>query len=453
MLHKPTPVFDRLLARINDLPVIDCHEHASAELFGPDGYVRLPSPAEPIAALTNGYVLSDFFAAGASLADCEMLQDPGIPTGRKWPILQALWPKLEHTAYGRVTKLVLRDHYGEPALTRDALQRVGERLGERSPAYHAEICQRARIRLALTDVLNWRPDSVQRYLAGNLNLPPHLRLMFPLRLFHVIQSDEPNAHDFDSVQKIGFWADRHITSLDEFLEAVFTVLQKAKGRGAVGLKDQSAYSRTLSYDLAPRADAERLFNRLLADPRNALGWPEAKPLDDFLFHQYMRFARELDLPVQLHTGHMAGIWNRVDKADAGLLAPVLELHQGVRFDLFHGNWPEMGPLLFLGKNYPNVALDLCWLPIIDPLYAEDLLKRAVVTIPHCKIHAFGGDYVDAPEYSAAHLTVARGVIAAALADLVERGWLEEEQAVAIAADWLFNNPNEFFKLGLLGDNG
>ncbi|MGC8781528.1 MAG: amidohydrolase family protein [Anaerolineae bacterium] len=452
MLHKPTPVFDRLLAQINDLPVIDCHEHASAELFGPNGYVRLPSPAEPIAALTNGYVLSDFCAAGASLADCEMLQDSSVPTERKWPLFGALWPKLEHTAYGRVTKLVLRDHYGEPELTLDALQRVGEQLGERSPAYHAEIFDRAHIRLALTDVLNWRPDSMARYLAGRLNLPSHMRLMFPLRLFHVIQSDEPNAHDFDSVQKIGFWADRHITSLDEFLEAVFLVLRKAKARGAVGLKDQSAYSRTLSYDLVPRADAERLFNRLLTDPRHALGWPEAKPLDDFLFHQYMRFARELEMPVQLHTGHMAGVWNRVDKADAGLLAPVLELHQGVRFDLFHGNWPEPGPLLFLGINYPNVALDLCWLPIIDPLYAEELLKRAVVTIPSSKIHGFGGDYVDAPEYSAAHLTVARAVIAAALADLVERGWLEEEQALGIAADWLFSNPNEFFKLGLLGDN-
>ena len=372
-----------------------------------------------------------------------------MPTERKWPIFEALWPKVEHTAYGRVTKLVLRDHYGEPELSLDALHRVGEQLGERAPAYHAQIFGQANIRLALTDVLGWRPELMSRYLSGSLNLPPHMRLMFPLRLFHVIGSDEANAHDLDGIQKIGGWVDRHITSLDEFLEAVFLVLRKGKERGAVGLKDQSAYSRSLSYDVVPRCDAERLFNRLLTDPRNALGWPEAKPLDDFLFHQYMRFARELDLPVQLHTGHMAGIWNRVDKADAGLLTQVLELHQGVRFDLFHGNWPEMGPLLFLGKNYPNVALDLCWLQIIDPLYAEELLKRAVVTIPHTKIHGFGGDYVDAPEYSAAHLTIAREVIASALADLVERGWLDEAQAVSIAADWLFNNPNRFFRLGLI----
>jgi hypothetical protein len=452
MLHRSTPVFDRLLERISTLPVIDCHEHARADNFGATGYEHVPSPLEPIAALTNGYILGDFYNAGADNATCDLLQDPSVPTERKWPIFEALWPKVEHTAYGRVTRLVLRDHYGERELSLAALLRIGEHLGQRDPAFLEQVFDRANIRVALTDVLSWRPDLMQRYLSGALNLPPRMRLMFPLRLFHVIQSGEPNVHDFDGIQTIGGWADRHVTSLDEFLEAVFIVLRIGKERGAVGLKDQSAYSRSLSYDVVPRGDAERLFNRLLADPRNALGWPEAKPLDDFLFHQYMRFARELDLPVQLHTGHMAGIWNRVDKADAGLLTQVLELHQGVRFDLFHGNWPEMGPLLFLGKNYPNVALDCCWLQIIDPLYAEELLRRAVVTIPHTKIHGFGGDYVDAPEYSVAHLTVAREVIAAALADLVERGWLDEAQAVGIAADWLFNNPNRFFRLGLAMDS-
>lgn len=69
MFHQPTPVFDRLPAQIADLSVIDCYEHADAGLFGPAGYERLPAPAEPLAALTNGYVLSDFCSAGASLAE------------------------------------------------------------------------------------------------------------------------------------------------------------------------------------------------------------------------------------------------------------------------------------------------------------------------------------------------------------------------------------------------
>jgi len=71
-----------------------------------------------------------------------------------------------------------------------------------------------------------------------------------------------------------------------------------------------------------------------------------------------------------------------------------------------------------------------------------------MTVPHTKIHGFGGDYSLVPELVAAHLTIAREVIASALTELVESGWLEEEEALHLAADWLFNNPNRFHNLGL-----
>ena len=43
--------------------------------------------------------------------------------------------------------------------------------------------------------------------------------------------------------------------------------------------------------------------------------------------------------------------------------------------------------------------------------------------------------------------VARDNIAAALAKMVDDDWLGIDEARQVAADWLFNNPNEFFKLG------
>jgi hypothetical protein len=101
----------------------------------------------------------------------------------------------------------------------------------------------------------------------------------------------------------------------------------------------------------------------------------------------------------------------------------------------------------LGKNYSNVALDCCWLHIIDPGYAVELLERSVPTLPHSKVHGFGGDYGDVPEFVAGHLQIARENIAIALTRLVERGWLDEQEAITLAKDWLFNNPNRFFKLG------
>ena len=446
MLRKPSPVYNRLMDVIGRMPVVDCHEH----MGGPDSKL-VTAHREPILALTAGYFTSDLWAVGASDEEIALIQSEEASTDEKWPVFSRLWAATEHTAYARVTKLVLKETYGVDELTRASLDRVAEQLNGHDRSTYLKTMDDAGIRAVVADVLfpiqapaparYFSNPNLQDFLEGRFPMPPAWHPVFSLPYFHEIRRRE-------FIDYVGAVSKSTITLLEEYEEAVFELIERSKGLGGIALKDQSAYRRAISYDLPPRSDAERLFNKLLIDPRAQLAWPEARPLDDYLFHQYMRFARELDLPVQVHTGHMAHIRNRVDKANAAHLAPVLELHSNVRFDLFHGNWPYMGDLLFLGKNYPNVTLDLCWVHIIDPLYAQELLKRAVMTVPHAKIHGFGGDYRDFPEFAAAHLAIAREVIAGALADLVECGWLEEEEAIRLAAEWLFNNPNRFYRLGM-----
>ncbi|MGE5221993.1 MAG: amidohydrolase family protein [Omnitrophica WOR_2 bacterium] len=436
ILYPNSNIYNRLLDHIQAIPVIDCHEHLS----GFDS--RIPYK-EPISVLTQSYMQCDLYSAafGVSLKEFMQLSNPDIPTDEKWPLFERLWRATEHTAYARVTKLVLQNTYGESQMSRAALDRVAEKLASMDEAAYFRTIDAANIQAMIVDVLGMLPDTLGSFLDGKKTFPPKWRLMIALPNFH------NRWFTYETIQNTGRLLDKHITSLDEYLEAVYAVFQRCMERGAIGIKDQSAYERIISYDLVPQAEAEKHFNILLSDPRSQLGWPEGKPLYDFLFHQYMRFARELKLPVQLHTGHMAGVYNQVNKANAAHLGPVLELHQDVRFDLFHGNWPYMGDLLFLGKNYPNVSLDLCWLHMIDPAYAIELMERAVLTVPHTKIHGFGGDYGDEPEFIAAHLQIARQNMAAAFANLVEGSWLDEEQALCLAKDWLYNNPNHFFKLG------
>jgi hypothetical protein len=429
-------LFNRLHEQISAMPVVDCHEH----LTGPE---ERPPYKEPIASLICGYMLNDLHSAAFGISDRDVarLEDQDVSTDEKWPLFDRLWRATEHTAYARVTKLVLKNVYGESELTREALDRVAEKLTDQTEETYFRTIDEAGIRVMLVDVLGWLPKGLGSFLDGEKTFPDKWRPMISLPGLH------PSTMNWEVIEHCGSLADMHITSLDEYLEAVFIVFKRCMERGTIGIKDQSAYSRVISYDLVPKSEAENQFNLLLADPRNSLGWPEGKPLNDYLFHEFMRFARELDLPVQLHTGHMAGIRNRVDKTNAAYLASVLELHRDVHFDLFHGNWPYLGDILFLGKNYPNVAIDCCWLHIIDPDYASELLERSVLTLAHTKVHGFGGDYGDVPEFVAGHLQIARENIAGTLTRLVERGWLEEEEALSLAADWLFNNPNRFFDLG------
>ena len=447
MLINPSGKFEQLHNRISSLPVIDTHEH----MVGPQFHVPIH---EPITALTLDYLQNDIISSGVEDEIIQMIQDPEVSTEKKWPVFEPIWKKVEYTANAWITKLIMQDFFHEEEMSLAALKRISEQLSNfQDETSYYSMLKKAGIQLIISDPLGRPQCDFGDYLRGDIIFPDHFRIVVSLPLFHVVAFHPQSSRDWEGMQRIGSWANKHITSLDEFLESVFIILSNAKKIGAIGIKDQSAYNRSLEYNIVPRYDAEKIFNRLLSDPRTVLGWPEAKPLDDFLFHQYMRFARELDFPVQIHTGHKARNFNRVDTANAVLLREVLELHQDVRFDLFHGNWPYMDDMLFILKNYSNIAMNLCWLYTLDPIYADQILRRSIFTAPSSKVHGFGGDYGsriygDTPAYSVSHLKVARYVITKVLHELVQVGWFDEDAAVNLASDWLFNNPNKFYKLGL-----
>ena len=128
----------------------------------------------------------------------------------------------------------------------------------------------------------------------------------------------------------------------------------------------------------------------------------------------MRIARDMDLPVQIHTGHMGGARNDIVKANAAGLTSMLGMHREVRFDLFHANWPYDGEALYLAKNYPNVTIDFCWTNIVDPIYSQRMFMQALSSVPHGKIHGYGPDFGGFAEHFWAHASIARDNIAIAL---------------------------------------
>jgi predicted TIM-barrel fold metal-dependent hydrolase len=243
--------------------------------------------------------------------------------------------------------------------------------------------------------------------------------------------------------------DRTVTSLNEYLEVCRQIFEGYKRYGAVAFKDQSAYIRPIDYGNPTRAEAETVFNWFMEDPRRQAGYPDQiKPLDDYLFHEFMRMAREMDLPVQVHTGHMARNRDDIVKTNAVQMTRVFELHREVRFDLFHANWPYSAELLYLAKNHPNVTIDFCWANIIDPVYCQNMFKQALSCVPHGKIHGYGSDFGGSAELAWAHASIARDNIAIALADMVQMEYLNLNEAREVAYCWLFSNANEYYRLNL-----
>jgi uncharacterized protein len=421
--------YDELRDYVETVPLVDCHDHS---------ITCGPAYKDPIHVMVQGYFRSDIESA-SSAQDLEAMLNTKRPLAERWPIFEKAWKRTCHTGYAQVPRRVLDHFYGEQAITLDALERIsGKLLNLEDPATFEEILDETHIVARIEDV--W--PKLSQVLDGALKMTPRARLAVSLPGLHRVCTAQ-NVYD------VGAAVGQHLTTLDEYLEACRLLFEAHKRFGAVTFKDQSAYTRTLDYGNPTRDEAEHIFNWIMADPRRSAAYPDGvKPLDDYLFHAFMRMARDLDLPVQLHTGHMAGIRNEIVKTNAVWLTSLIELHQDVRFDLFHTNWPYSGELLFLCKNYPNVHIDFCWANIIDPIYCQNLFKQALSAVPHGKIHGYGSDFGGAVDQAWAHASIARDNIAIALSDLVAMDYLGLDDAKQVARDWLFENANAFFRLGL-----
>ena len=395
---------------------------------------------DPIEMVEGMYLTSDLQSAAFG-SEGDFRTDASRSLEDRWPVVQKAWRRCCHTGYAQVARRVLKKFYDIDELTFDALKAIEGRMLDMSDE---DACDDmlARANIAVRIVNTW-PDT-KAVLDGTLRLAPRSRLVVPLPEFHKPRS-------YDAVQQQVGTVGRKITTLGEYLAACREVFEGYKRYGAVAFKDQSAYTRRIRYTNPTRHAAERLFNRLMEDPRRSAAYPEGLgPLDDYIFHQFMRMARDMDMPVQLHTGIQAWNWNDVRNANAVQLTSLFELHRDVRFDLFHANWPYSGELLFLVKNYPNVTMDFCWANIIDPVYCQNLFKQALSCVPHGKIHGYGSDQSSMPERSWAHAAIGRDNIAIALSDMIDIDYLGLDEAKQVARMWLFDNANEFFRLGLKG---
>ncbi len=429
MFERKSESFKEIRSFLDEIPVIETHEH----------YIGKTEPVEDILEflMFNYYYISDFMTASFGNEDLMgIVQDKNQSFNLRWQAFEQIYKKSRHTAYAKALVRGLKECWGLEEINETNLLELQEQMKTREGNFYEQMMDKYKIRAAVVDIFD-TPAVIEGKIS---DYSKFCHFAFSLPSFHNLKTKA-------DINQLTPYLKRPIKSIDDYLEAFENLLKKAIDFGFVCFKDQSAYDRPINYSYPAKYDAEKVFNSIIAKPRSSVATEEARLLDDYLFHQIMVMAAKYELPVQLHTGHMAGIRNDVTKANAAELRELLEIHHDVKFDLFHGNWPYLGDFLFLGKNYPNVYLDLCWVQAIDPLYSVELMKRAIMTVPHAKVMAFGGD-TGAIEFAVGYLVLARDNTAYAFSELVDDGWISLDEAKTIAVDWFFNNPNEFFKLGL-----
>ena len=231
-----------------------------------------------------------------------------------------------------------------------------------------------------------------------------------------------------------------INNLDDYLGFCDYLFKKNIENKVVCLKNSQAYSRTLFYEDVAYEEARALFDK----PSSRLTPAEAKKIEDFMFHWIIQKAIKYDLPIQIHTGYLAGNGNVLDNGQPIKLNNLFLKYPEAKFDLFHGGFPWTDEWVALGKMFRNVYLNLVWLPQISREKAVITLDEMFDCVPYNKFF-WGGD-CGLIEESTGSLEYGKDVVSEVLTKRVERGLLTVEVAFDIVDRIFRENAIEVFKL-------
>ncbi|MCD6352212.1 MAG: amidohydrolase family protein [Armatimonadetes bacterium] len=413
---------DELVAQMREGPVIDTHEHIAP---------RDPKAYDGLFALWQfSYVGSHFGAAGMPAEVWSMAAED---EAKAWQAVRPYLDRVGNTAYYRNLLLACRELYGleDEDISDDNWQSLSEtiRAKGQQEGWGEEVFRRAGVRKALEDTY-WSPLPDEMPLGGDV-LARVLRInMFvtaPLRGM----TDHNGNSPYDFEERFGL----KVLRLSDYLDLIEAVLQWNLERGVVAIKSALAYDRELFFEDVPREDAETIFD--LGDQR-----PHAvKALGDFIMHHILGRAQAVGLPVQIHTGYLAG-GGYLQGRDPKALTNLITKFSDVRFDLFHGGYPYAGELAFLGAHYRNVYVDLCWLPLISPTATRQYLHEWIDQVPMSKI-LWGGDCLRVDAAYAA-VRYAQEVVAGALEAKVAEGYMPDTMAFELAKRIFHDNAAELF---------
>ena len=231
-----------------------------------------------------------------------------------------------------------------------------------------------------------------------------------------------------------------MTNLDEYLAYCDHLFIQNVNKNAVCVKNSMAYSRTLFYEEIPYEEAKRIFSK----PSASLDETETKMLQDFMFHWVIEKATEYNLPIQIHTGYLAGNGNVLDNGKPVKLNNLFLKYPDAKFVLFHGGFPWTGEYAALAKMFTNVYLDIVWLPQISREEAVASLDVMLDCVPYNKFF-WGGDCALIEE-STGSLEFGKDVVVEVLSKRIRRGLLTEDLAVEIARGMFRENAIETFEL-------
>jgi hypothetical protein len=400
-----------LVKAFEEFEVIDAHEHLPPES------VRLGQQVDALTLFAH-YTRTDLVTAGMRSEDYDAMHNANLPLDYRWNLLKPHLDNVRFGSYARPAFIAAKELFGFDDINDDTYRPLSEAMQKNNtPGIYRRILRdRCRIRHALTQ-------------AGRTDYDDDL--LIPL----MPADNYANANSWHHIVTRAQELDERVTSLDDYVPVMDKGLAKWKTERVAGIKMAAR-----PYGVPNRADALAAFEALRTGAE--LHLPDMNPLRDYLLNEILRLAAEHSLVVAVH----AGMWGDFRELASHHMIPIFMRHPKTKFDLYHMGMPDVRTTGVIGKNQPNVWLNLAWTHVISPAMTRSGLDEYIDMVPMNKIIAFGGDYGKPVEKVYGHLVMAREDIAMVLGRRVDAGLMTEKQAIDVAHKWFFDNPMELYGL-------
>lgn len=203
---------------------------------------------------------------------------------------------------------------------------------------------------------------------------------------------------------------------------IAAIMELAERHGTTGIKQLQAYHRDLDFKV--RADGEVKWRGELRDG-------EVRVQQDWIVNECCTHAHERGWPQQFHIG----THNLPDSSPLPL-GDLARRYPKMKLVLIH-TWPYQTESGWLARQHPNVYLDSCWMPVLNPQYLRDALDAWLGYVPSHKI-------MMAHDSTSIEMAVGSSLFTREV--LAERLWacsrgmgLGEDALVRYAADMLHGN--------------
>ena len=241
-------------------------------------------------------------------------------------------------------------------------------------------------------------------------------------------------------------------TLDEYVASVVVpTFDRQKKAGAVAVKFEAAYLRSLNFAEPQQEEARSVYARYAR--QGSPSKPEYLKIQDYLFRVIARGAGRQGLAVHIHTGAGCGGYFNLGGSNPSLLDSVLNdaSLRKTNFVLVHGGAGPYTKVTSFQLSKPNVYADFSeqdWL--ISPRMLSLVLRDWLEWYPEKVL--FGTDLfpgaaeIDWPEIGYMTSVTGRRALALALTGMVDDGEITHDRAVELARMVLRENAMKLYGL-------